>query len=73
MAGEDAGYLYNVIWMCREKGFLVQRGLDQIAADEQLWNEISTDKVSFANIRRHGCEIERRLGQGAELHKNTGL
>lgn len=67
------GYLYNVIWMCREKGFLVQRGLDQIAADEQLWNEISTDKVSFANIRRHGCEIERRLGQGAELHKNTGL
>ena len=32
------GYLYNVIWMCREKGFLVQRGLDQISADEQLWN-----------------------------------
>ncbi len=30
------GYLYNVIWMCREKGFLVQRGLDQIAADEQI-------------------------------------
>ncbi len=55
------GYLYNVIWMCREWGRDARRGLGQIAFDEDLWESILNDKVNFANIRRHYYEIGRRL------------
>lgn len=55
------GYLYNVVWMCREMRIPVQRGLGEVTSDERLWRDIDNEKVNFINIQRHHYEIERRL------------
>lgn len=62
------GYLYNVVWMCWEHGRPVQWGLERIAYDHQLWRKIDTEKIDYANIRRHYEEIERRLDGDAESY-----
>lgn len=54
-------YLYNVAWMCREKGCSVRRGLEKIAWDSRLWRQIGSEKVNIANIRAHFAIIEERL------------
>lgn len=55
------GYLYHVVWMCRERGYRSGKGLKQILSDRELWEQIKSDKVTFANIRRHYHEMEMRL------------
>lgn len=62
------GYLYNVVWMCWEHGRPVQWGLERIAYDHQLWRKIDTEKIDYANIRRHFDEIEKRLDGDAESY-----
>ncbi len=55
------GYLYNVVWMCREKGCAVQWGLEQIAWDDRLWKMIRNQKIDADNIQAHFGSIEERL------------
>lgn len=55
------GYLYNVVWICQENGCQEGRGLEKIAFDEQFWEDVNKEKVSFINIRKHYHEIEKRL------------
>lgn len=54
-------YLYNVAWMCREKGCSVQWGLEKIVWDRWFWRQIGSEKVNIANIRAHFAIIEERL------------
>lgn len=54
-------YLYNVIWICQEKGYEAQWGLEKIAWDSWLWRRIESDRVNIANIRTHFDIIEERL------------
>ena len=67
------GYLYNIVWICREKGYGVEKGLEKIFLNEQIWENIKREKVTFVNIRRHYHEMEKRLSEYAELHENTGI
>ncbi len=67
------GYLYNIVWICREKGYSVEKGLEKIFLNEQIWENIKREKVTFVNIRRHYHEMEKRLSEYAELHENTGI
>lgn len=55
------GYIYNVVWMCRKRGYIIQRGLEQAASDRELWKMIENEKVSIACIRKHFDMIEERL------------
>lgn len=55
------GYLYNVVWMCREKGYEVQWGLKQVVSDNGLWSNIESEQVNLANIRTHFDRMEERL------------
>lgn len=55
------GYLYNVVWMCREKECEVQWGLEQVVSDSRLWSNIECEKVNLANIRTHFDRMEERL------------
>lgn len=55
------GYLYNVVWMCREKGCEVQWGLEQVVSDSGLWSNIESDKVNLTNIQTHFDRMEERL------------
>lgn len=55
------GYLYNVVWMCREKGCGVQWGLEQVVSDSGLWSNIESEKVNLTNIRTHFDRMEERL------------
>lgn len=55
------GYLYNLVWMCREKGCEVQWGLERVVGDRVLWRNIENEKTNMANIRAHFGMIEERL------------
>lgn len=55
------GYLYNIVWMCGGNEYKIGKGLESIFFDEQLREKIKKEKVTFANIRKHYKEIEKRL------------
>ena len=51
----------------------MEKGLEKIFLNEQIWENIKREKVTFVNIRRHYHEMEKRLSEYAELHENTGI
>ena len=67
------GYLYNIVWICREKGYGVEKGLEKIFLNEQIWENIKREKVTFVNIRRHYHEMEKRLSEYVNCMKIQGF